>query len=161
MASHLPPLPYPSKLPERIEFNESSGPLWRIEFLGGRGIPSGSPRPSYRFDSPTRAYEVLYASDDYYAPYAEVFGDLRLVTRNQLSRRRLVEMAPRRPLRLVSLDDAQTQKVLGIDARICTDGRYQLTQAWSQAIHDAYEAADGIRYISRSEERRVGKECRL
>ena len=61
--------------------------------------------------------------------------------------RRLSVIVSHRPLRLVPLDDAPTQKRLGLDGGINFSKEHPITQRWSLALHTWLPEDDGIRYL--------------
>ncbi len=77
-----------------------------------------------------------------------MYRDTRRIDSIQAGRR-LSLIVSERPLRLVSLDDAPTQKWLGLDGRINFSKQYPVTQRWGLALHTRQPEADGIRYLSR------------
>ena len=101
-----------------------------------------------RFDSPRGDYAVTYVNEDRMAPFAEVYGDTRVLTKSEASRR-WSRIHATRPLRILQLDSEGVAAAFGLDLRIATELDYARTQAWSAAWHEWYEEADGIRYLGR------------
>ncbi len=138
----------PLELPARIELADETVRLWRLHWeedpLSPRRYPSGK----YRFDAPSGEYPVTYGNRDRLGAFAEVYGDTRRIDSSQAARR-LSLIVSRRPLRLVPLDNAPTQKRLGLDGRINFSRQYPVTQRWSVALHTWLPETDGIRYLSR------------
>lgn len=54
-----------------------------------------------------------------------------------------------RPLRLISLDDGQVLRALGLDLRISATTSYRRTRLWGLRLHDWMPRADGLRYVGR------------
>lgn len=102
----------------------------------------------HRFDAPHGEYPVTYASQDRQAVFGERFGDIGRIKAEQRTLR-LSQITPRRPLRLVPLELATTQRAFGLDGRICVSRQYEATQRWGFALHEWYPEADGIRYTAR------------
>ena len=105
-------------------------------------------RGKFRFDAPAGEFAVTYVNLDRHACYAEVFGDAMEIPPSAALLRRS-RVAARRPLRLIPLDLARSQKAFGLDLNVCSTLDYERTRAWSLAWHDWYPAADGIRYLGR------------
>jgi hypothetical protein len=82
------------------------------------------------------------------APFAEVYGDVRVLTKSEAPRR-WSRIHATRPLRILQLDAEGVAAAFGLDLRIATEIDYERTQAWSGAWHDWYGDADGIRYLGR------------
>jgi hypothetical protein len=103
-----------------------------------------------RFDAPKGEYAVTYVNEDRMAPFAEVYGDLRVLTKSEAPRR-WTRIHATRPLRILQLDEEGVAAAFGLDLRIATELDYERTQAWSAAWHDWYDdhRIDGIRYLGR------------
>jgi hypothetical protein len=101
-----------------------------------------------RFDAPRGEYGVTYVNEDRMAPFAEVYGDVRVLTKSEAPRR-WSRIHATRPLRILQLDAEGAAAAFGLDLRIATELDYERTQAWSAAWHEWYGEADGIRYLGR------------
>ena len=101
-----------------------------------------------RFDAPRGEYAVTYVNEDRMAPFAEVYGDRRVLTKSE-AQRRWSRIHATRPLRILQLDAEGVAAAFGLDLRIATELDYERTQGWSAAWHDWYPKADGIRYLGR------------
>jgi hypothetical protein len=123
-------------------------PLWRLHGEAGPLLKKGANPGIYRFDAPAGQYPVTYANQDRLGVFGERFGDTGWI-KNADRGIRLSRLTPRRPLRLLPLDLAPTQRAFGIDARVCVSRRYDATQRWGFAFHQWYPEADGIRYTAR------------
>jgi hypothetical protein len=142
-------LPDPARqLPARIELVEEMVGLWRLHWEEDPLSPRRHPSGRYRFDAPEGEYSVTYGNRDRLGAFAEVYGDARRIDSIQAGRR-LSVIVSERSLRLVPLDDAPTQKRLGLDGRINFSKQYPVTRKWSLALHTWLSEADGIRYLSR------------
>jgi len=106
--------------------------------------------PQYRFDDPDREFSVTYGNTTDIGAFVEVYGDTQRVEASQ-RHRWVTQLESQRPLLLLDMDDASTQKAFGLDARIGTARQYATTQQWSRTLHGWYPDADGIRYRSRHE----------
>ena len=144
----LPPVEPPADLPplatQRLDAS------WRLHWEPNP-IRRKRHRPGLsRFDAPRGEYGVTYVNEDRTAPFAEVYGDRRVLTKSEASRR-WSRIWATRPLRILQLDAEGTAAAFGLDLRIATELDYERTQAWSRAWHDWYEhePIDGIRYLGR------------
>jgi hypothetical protein len=149
----LIPLP-PADLLLPLRLYEEAVTIWRLHWEDDPRAPRRYPTGKYRFDAPAGEYPVTYGNADRLASFAEVYGDRRQILASEAGRR-LSLLSAERPLRLVTLDEAETFHALGLDARISTTKRYTRTQAWSLALHHWLPEADGIRYAGRH----AGKHC--
>lgn len=145
----LPPDDPPSPLPPLAEqpLEES----WRLHWEPNPLRRRRGPKPGVsRFDAPGGEYAVTYVNEDRMAPFAEVYGDIRVLTKSEAARR-WTRIAAGRPLRILQLDEEGVAGAFGLDLRIATEIDPRITQAWSRAWHDWYarEAIDGIRYLGR------------
>lgn len=141
-----PPEEPPGRLPPLEEHLLTAS--WRIH-AGERPLePRPHPRGKFRFDAPSGEYAVTYVNLDRHACYAEVFGDL-LEIPPWAGDRILSRIRSNRPLRLITLDNAEAQKAFGLDLNICSSLDYVGTRAWSRALHAWYPRADGVRYLGR------------
>jgi RES domain len=143
-----PPDEPPAKLPPLIEqpLDESWRLHWEPNPLKRKRHKPGLSR----FDAPRGEYAVTYVNEDRMAPFAEVYGDQRVLTKSEASRR-WSRIEATRPLRILQLDAEGVAAAFGLDLRIATELDYERTQAWSLAWHDWYGDAeiDGIRYLGR------------
>jgi hypothetical protein len=142
----LPPEREPNDLPNLEEETLSA---WRLhrdpDALAVRLYEEGR----FRSDAPAVQYPTVYANADRLGAFAEVYGDVGRIGRSEGSGRLLSRVYSTEPLSLVTLDRGETQKALGLDARICVSRRYGTTREWAYAIHRWYPQASGIRYLSR------------
>ena len=108
-------------------------------------------KATYRFDSPARAYGVLYAGEDEHCALIETVFSVtrryRLLSRKWLSGRSISRISSARKLRLVDIT-GEGLISLGADARLFS-GDHAVARMWSQAFHDHAEQPDGIRFRSR------------
>jgi hypothetical protein len=117
--------------------------------LGGESSKSSKAQDwTIPFDAPNGEYSVLYGNKDRFGCFAEVYGDSGRITREQAARK-LSFIESTKPLQLVPLDHAPTQKCFHLDGRINMSKQYHVTQLWSQRLHAWFPQADGIRYLSR------------
>jgi hypothetical protein len=113
-----------------------------------------------RFDDSTMSYGVCYLGagkirDAVTVAFAEsVLHDRTAanggfdVAVSELTDRQVVRFANRSRLMLADLTGAALKRI-GLDGRISTLTPYDVTQAWSRAIHAHPNAVDGIAYVSR------------
>lgn len=127
--------------------------LTRIQFPDPAYFGRG---PLFRFDAPDRSFGVCYLGTSLDCCVLEVLTPTfrpaatphLIVTRDQLSSYYAAKATLSRAVRLAYLaDDGLTQ--LGIDQRHTGGDDYDLSGAWSLAIHDHVTAPDGIFYPSR------------
>lgn len=150
MAVGPPPLPLPLAFPPSTlaPLHVAAAPAWRLHWEDDPRAPDPAYQGGSRFDAPAGEYLVTYGGADRIGVFAEVYGDLgRIAPPN--GTRRLSLLSPRRPLRLLTLDDAVTLRQFGLDARISDTEDYALTRAWGKAFHDWYPDCDGLRYGAR------------
>lgn len=142
----LPPAEPPDPLPPL-----AAQPLeesWRLH-RDVQPLRRKAPAPGVsRFDAPRGEYAVTYVNEDRFAPFAEVYGDVRVLTKSE-AQRRWTRIHATRDLRILPLDEAGVAAAFGLDLRIATELDYSRTQAWSRAWHDWYPDADGVRYLGR------------
>jgi hypothetical protein len=148
MPDDVIPLP-PTSLPTSISLVEEVIAIWRVHSEPDPRSPPCYPTGRYRFDAPNGEYSVTYGNADSYGSFAEVYGDRHQILANQATRH-LSLLIARRPLRLVTLDEAETFHRLGLDNRINDTKRYKRTQQWSLALHTWLPEADGIRFSGRN-----------
>lgn len=146
MPGTKPPSKPPHPLPDLVR---QTVPLaWRLH-RGSRAIdPTIFPTGKFRFDAPAGEYPVTYANLDEYAPFNEVFGDLRSIPATARDTR-FARIEVSRPLRLVAIDDPATLAAFDLDLQISASRDYDWTRRWSLAWHRWYPDADGIRYLGR------------
>jgi hypothetical protein len=140
-----PPQPLPPLTEQPLEQS------WRLHWDASPLRRRRGPNPGVsRFDAPSGEYAVTYVNEDRMAPFAEVYGDLRVLTKSE-AMRRWSRIAAKRSLRILQLDAEGVAAAFGLDLRIATAIDYERTQAWSAAWHRWYEAdsIDGIRYLGR------------
>ena len=93
---------------------------------------------------------VIYLAMDEWGAFRETIGRFskyRLISREELSKRRLSEVISERALSLVDLT-ANGLTLLDADARLLT-GSYDIAQQWSSALQKHPSKPDGIYYRSR------------
>ena len=109
-----------------------------------------------RFDIPGSKTGVLYVAADEAGAFIETLGHVtgtRVLTLSALRSRAIVEIAVRRPLRLVNLTGSGLTQ-LGADERLCA-GDYTLAQRWSAAFLHHPQRPDGLYYRSRHDPQRA------
>jgi hypothetical protein len=144
-----PPSDPPQPLPPLVE--QPLEQSWRLHWEPNPIRRRRGPDPGVsRFDAPAGEYAVTYVNEDRMAPFAEVYGDLRVLTKQEAARR-WTRIAANRPLRILQLDQEGVAAAFGLDLRIATEIDYDRTQAWSAAWHGWYadDPIDGIRYLGR------------
>lgn len=149
MAIPLPPDDPPQPLPPLAE--QPLDAAWRLHWDAAPLRRRRGPKPGVsRFDAPAGQYAVTYVNEDRMAPFAEVYGDPRVLTKSEAARR-WSRIAATRPLRILQLDSEGVAAAFGLDLRIATEIDGERTQAWSLAWHSWYadEGIDGIRYLGR------------
>lgn len=149
MSIPLPPDDPPTPLPPLAE--QPLDASWRLHWEPNPLRRRRGPRPGVsRFDAPDGAYAVTYVNEDRTAPFAEVYGDLRVLTKSEAARR-WTRIASSRALRILQLDSEGVAAAFGLDLRIATELDYERTQAWSAAWHSWYadDGIDGVRYLGR------------
>jgi hypothetical protein len=103
-----------------------------------------------RWDSPDASYGVWYAAEPDYVAFAEtLLRDLTLtaVPQDALVLRSFVEVHVSRELTIVNFADEGLFQ-LSADSS-AADAEYQVTWAWSAALHSHPQGVDGIRYRAR------------
>jgi hypothetical protein len=116
-----------------------------VFFGPGKGIA-----PTYRFDSPTGIFGVLYLGLSFAASVAETIlrnPSRRMVSYLTLAERASCDLKSTRDLRVVRLYGTGLQAV-GCDNAIST-GPYDACGAWSDALWSHPDVPDGIAYQSR------------
>lgn len=146
-SNHIPPPAYPAEgLPLlRLDGLEA---CWRVHEEVDVLDPEKHPSGKWRFDSPASLFQVAYFNYDEHAVFAEVYGDRKEIPPDHVDRY-YSEGSATRELKLVALEDAQVLAAFGLTINISASIDYARTMAWSQAFHDWYDDADGIRYLGR------------
>jgi hypothetical protein len=119
------------------------------------GPGAGNP-PTYRFDSPTGTFGVLYVGAGLAGALVETLlrnPKRRMVAYSDLVSRASSELRCPRDLSLVDFHGAGLQQ-LGLDNAIST-GPYGPCGAWAEALWTHPEAPDGIAYRSRHDPREI------
>jgi hypothetical protein len=111
-----------------------------------------------RFDAPDGEYGVLYLGDTPHCCFVETYGRSdrathRIVTRQELTERRLSSVAFTRPLRLVDFSGHGLARI-GADNRLGT-GDYLVAQRWSRELRSHPDQPDGLLYRSRHDPSRL------
>jgi hypothetical protein len=122
-----------------------------IFFGPGPGAP-----PTYRFDSASGAFGVLYAASDFACALVETLARnplRRMVAEADITSRAVSVLRSRRDLRVVRLHGAGLQR-LGLDNSIST-GPYAPCGAWSDALFAHPDAPDGLVFRSRHDPDRL------
>lgn len=125
--------------------------VWRLH--GGKDDPLSIPQypeGRYRFDAPDGAFRVTYASTSRKGCIAEVYGDDKVIEREEGGRRHFFRFGASRPLKVIALDAANVRSVLKLDLRICSTLFYERTQAWAKVLYSWYPEASSIRYLGRN-----------
>lgn len=129
--------------------------------------PYYSRSASKRFDDPSAPagsrFGVLYVAEDLEAAFCETLlhenslfqGGHFVVSQADVDARKAIGFrAPSaRKLKLVDLTGAALKR-LGLSNEISAGPDYQVTQRWAKAIHDARPDADGLKYVSRQNNRK-------
>ena len=145
------PLPPADLATRRLPIHHivSDRPLYRVHSHAHGPIYFGK-GPVHRFDSPTRAFGVLYLGKDLRCAFVETLlrdPRLKIVSQAEVDARRWSVLVFRRRLRLAMLFGPGLQRV-GTTAGVST-GTLSISRAWAQALHDHRDAVDGIAYQSR------------
>lgn len=122
------------------------GPWLRLHAVGRDPVFFGRTGLN-RFDDPEGEYGVLYAAEDTFGAFIEVYGrdpGLNLVAETDLRRRVISELAVEGGLRLVDLTGPGTARI-GATGAISTDP-HALVRPWSRAIYEHPSSPDGIYY---------------
>lgn len=146
------PLPPPDlhRLSLHVAEVETTTALWRVYRLARAPVFFGK-TGSQRFDDPARGYGVLYAAESLQGTFVESVGwdtRLRAVGWDELAARGMVMLRPKRRLRLFELDGPALRK-MGADARLATGDDFEVSRAWSAALHGHPAEVDGLRYRAR------------
>lgn len=145
--------PLPAALPIEVAGAETT--IARIHWEGTRepffGPVPGDP-PSHRFHDPLGEFRVCFLGESATASFAETFlraPPVRLVTREELSLRRLTTLRLRRELGLVSVYGAGLAQ-LGYTAEITSSPPpYQEPQRMARNLWQHGDRPDGIKYPCR------------
>ena len=100
-----------------------------------------------RFDDPEGEYGVLYAAEDAFGAFIEVYGrdlGLNLVAETDLRGRVLSELTVEGRLRLVDLTGPGAARI-GATGAISTDP-HELVRPWSRALYEHPTSPQGIYY---------------
>jgi len=139
--------PPPADLNEReLPIVRLEGPWLRLHAAGRDPVFFGRTGLN-RFDDPEGEYGVLYAAEDAFGAFIEVYGrdpGLNLVAETDLRRRVISELAVEGGLRLVDLTGPGAARI-GATGAISTDP-HGLVRPWSRAIHEHPSSPDGIYY---------------
>ncbi len=138
------------RLVRAVEFSDFPRIIRTRYALDPKGLSSG---PS-RFSSPTGAFKVLYAAEDFPTALAEAVVRDRFVDRTRryiglgtLQARSVTLISTRRPLALIDVRGAAAYE-LGIDTDAARARAHLAGQAFSEALHLQTDA-DGVLYDSR------------
>jgi hypothetical protein len=120
-----------------------------------RATPAGAGFGASRFSSPSRAFRVLYAADNFATAFAEgVVRDRfegksrRYLYRPHLEALCVTAISSSRELRLLDLSGGAAYE-LGIDTDANHARAHQAGQEFSEALHAALPEVDGILFNSR------------
>lgn len=106
-----------------------------------------------RWDAPDAGYGVCYLATAGHVAFAEtLLRDLAIeaIPEDELRRRSLAEIETARPLRLVNLANEGLRRLRATASVV--HGSYDVTWAWSAALHAHPDAPDGIRYRARHDD---------
>jgi hypothetical protein len=112
-----------------------------------------NPERRQRWDASDASYGVCYMAQEGHIAFAETLLrdlDLEAVQERELAIRSLARLHVRAPLRLVAMH-GQALRGLGADASV-VQGPYDVTWAWSAALHAHPDAPDGICYRARHDD---------
>jgi hypothetical protein len=139
--------PPPHDLNEReLPIVRLEGPWLRLHATGREPVFFGRTGLN-RFDAPEGEYGVLYAAEDAFGAFIEVYGRdpvLNLVAETDLRGRVLSELAVEGGLRLVNLTGPGAARI-GATGAISTDP-HELVRPWSRAIYEHPSSPEGIYY---------------
>lgn len=144
----------PSKLRERVIAARLSD--WpRILPTKHRATPAGAGFGSSRYSSPSDAFRVLYAADNFPTAFAEAVvrdrfegKSRRYLYRPHLEQVCLTAISSSRDLTLLDLRGAAAYE-LGVDTDSSRARHHTVGQAFSQAVHDELADIDAILFDSR------------
>lgn len=143
---HPPPPSYLSQRKLPIKTFAAETIFYRIHQARYNPIYFGTSREG-RFDTPEG---VIYLGIDEYVAFRETIGRFskyRLISSEELEKRRISELINTRVLSLVDLT-GKGLTLLDADARLLT-GDYRIAQQWSEALQNHPNNPDGIYYRSR------------
>lgn len=130
----------------------------RIFAAAHRHTPTDAGHGSSRFSSPSRAFRVVYAANDFPTAFAEaVVRDRfeeklrRYVLRSTFDGLVVAELSTKAPLSLVDLTDGGAYE-LGIDTDAKGARSHEQGQAFAEALHNT-AGVDGILFSSRLTDR--------
>lgn len=120
-----------------------------------RATPAGAGFGSSRYSSPTDAFRVLYAADNFSTAFAEAVvrdrfegKSRRYLYRPHLEQVCLTAISSSRELALLDLRGAGAYE-LGVDTDASRARDHTIGQAFSQAVHDELADVDAILFDSR------------
>jgi RES domain len=122
------------------------GPWLRLHAAGREPVFFGRTGLN-RFDDPEGEYGVLYAAEDAFGAFIEVYGrdpGLNLAAEADLRGRVLSELTVEGGLRLVDLTGPGAARI-GAPGAISTDP-HELVRPWSRAIYEHPTSPEGIYY---------------
>jgi hypothetical protein len=141
--------------------------LHRIAYADSASWLHFGEEAKYRFNAPNGRYGVLYAATDFATALSETIvrdyaavippGEPIPLVRNKLAQRRYVLLANAYRgalLQLIDVTNEATLRALRTDQRLSTEYRYDITRAWSNALHALPQAFDGILYSPRFGDKR-------
>jgi hypothetical protein len=139
--------PPPHDLDERdLPTVRLKGPWLRLHAAGREPVFFGRTGLN-RFDDPEGEYGVLYAAEDAFGAFIEVYGrdpGLNLAAAADLRGRVLSELTVEGGFRMVDLTGPGAARI-GATGAISTDP-HELVQPWSRAIYEHPSSPDGIYY---------------
>ena len=106
--------------------------------------------PTYRFDSASGAFGVLYAAEQFEGAFVETIlrnPQLTFVSQKHVTLRGVTELACSRELRLVDMHGRGLSRI-GTTNAVST-GPYAPCRAWSDYLYSHRARPDGIAYASR------------
>jgi hypothetical protein len=157
-AAPLPP-PWLARRSLPIITIPSGARLFRIHRVGHDAVFFSSPvdpatrerqPPTYRFDSASGAFGVLYAAQQFEGAFVETIlrnPQLTFVSQNYVVLRGVTELACSRDLRLVDMHGRGLSRI-GTTNAVST-GPYAPCRAWSDYLYFHRARPDGIAYASR------------
>jgi hypothetical protein len=114
---------------------------------------------SYRWDSPTGEYGVLYLGSDAFCAFMESIGRgalrTRFVRRVQVHERGVSQVRNTRELRLIDLVSSGGLARIGAEGSLSSGSGYKNSQRWSRALREHPAKPDGIYYYSRHDPNRT------
>ena len=122
------------------------GSWLRLHMVGRESVYFGRTGLN-RFDDPREEYGVLYAAQDAFGAFIEVYGrdpGLNLVAETDLRGRVLSELTVEGRLRLVDLTGPGAARI-GATGAISTDP-HELVRPWSRALYEHPTSPQGIYY---------------